>query len=170
MVGVIQADAGLMLPDYIASERTFQLLAQVCGRVGRNEHVSRVVVQSYQPAHPAVSYGITSDYASFYDMTISERKRAHFPPFVHLAKLICVYKTEEAAIRNSQKLARYLHSTLPPRVELLGPTPCFYERVRDTYRWQIIAKSPQRTDLVEIIRNHLPPTNWLYELDPASLL
>lgn len=170
MVGVIQADAGLMLPDYIASERTFQLLAQVCGRVGRNEHVSRVVVQSYQPAHPAVSYGITSDYASFYDMTISERKRAHFPPFVHLAKLICVYKTEEAAIRNSQKLARYLRSTLPPRVELLGPTPCFYERVRDTYRWQIIVKSPQRTDLVEIIRNHLPPTNWLYELDPASLL
>lgn len=169
MVGVIQADAGLALPDYIASERTFQLLAQVTGRVGRNEHPSRVVVQSYQPTHPAVQYGITSDYSSFYDMTINERKRANFPPFTHLAKLVCSYKTEAIAIKNSQGLAKKLRHTSPSRVELLGPTPAFYERVRDHYRWQIIVKSPVRSDLIDILKL-VPPTHWQYELDPGSLL
>ncbi len=169
MVGVVQADAGLALPDYIASERTFQLLAQVTGRVGRNEHPSSVVVQSYQPTHPAVQFGITSNYTDFYDMTISERQRAKFPPFTHLLKLICIYKTEDAAIRNAQAFGRELRRSSPARVEILGPTPAFYERVRDTYRWQIVVKSPVRADLVELIQN-LPSQHWQYELDPVSLL
>lgn len=169
MVGVVQADAGLSLPDYISSERTFQLLAQVSGRVGRNEHASTVVVQSYQPTHPAVTAGIGRDYQTFYDMTIEERKRAHFPPFTHLMKLICVYKTETAAIKNAQALARTLRNTAPSRVEVLGPTPAFYERVRDTYRWQIVVKSPVRGDLITLL-DHLPAAHWQYELDPGSLL
>ena len=169
MVGVVQADAGLALPDYLSSERTFQLLAQVTGRVGRNEHPSSVVVQSYQPTHPAVQYGIASDYKQFYDLTLAERQRAHFPPFTHLLKLICIYKTESTAIRNAQTLARELRRIAPSRVELLGPTPAFYERVHDTYRWQIVVKSPVRDDLTTLL-SHLPPTHWQYELDPASLL
>jgi primosomal protein N' (replication factor Y) len=169
MVGVVQADAGLALPDYLSSERTFQLLAQVTGRVGRNEHPSSVVVQSYQPTHPAVQYGIASDYKQFYDLTLAERQRAHFPPFTHLLKLICIYKTESTAIRNAQTLARELRRIAPSRVELLGPTPAFYERVHDTYRWQIVVKSPVRDDLITLL-SHLPPTHWQYELDPASLL
>lgn len=169
MVGVVQADAGLSLPDYIASERTFQLLAQVTGRVGRNEHPSTVVVQSYQPGHPAVHFGVSGDYASFYDMTIHERKRTHFPPFVHLLKLVCIYKSEATAVRNAQALMRQLRTASSARVELLGPAPAFYERVRDTYRWQIIAKSPVRADLVALIPQ-LPATHWQFELDPSSLL
>ena len=169
MVGVVQADAGLALPDYLSSERTFQLLAQVTGRVGRNQHPSRVVVQSYQPTHPAVHYGITSDYASFYDMTLTDRKRAHFPPFTHLLKLVCIYKTESTAVRHAQQLGSKLRRSAPPRVEVLGPTPAFYERVHDTYRWQLIVKSPVRDDLIAIVRQ-LPPQHWQFELDPGSLL
>lgn len=169
MVGVVQADAGLALPDYISSERTFQLLAQVTGRVGRNEHPSHVIIQSYQPTHPAVVAGITGDYESFYKSTISERKRGQFPPFTHLLKLICVYKTEAAAIKNAQMLARTIRHRAPSHVTILGPTPAFYERVRDTYRWQIVVKSPVRGELVELL-DHLPATHWQYELDPGSLL
>lgn len=169
MVGVIQADAGLALPDYMASERTFQLLAQVSGRVGRNEHPSTVVVQSYQPSHPAVTAGITNDYQLFYDMTIEERKRANFPPFTHLLKLICIYKSEDTAIRNAQAYARTIRQQSPSRIEVLGPTPAFYERVRDTYRWQLVVKSPVRSDLVDIVQK-LPSQHWQFELDPASLL
>lgn len=169
MVGVIQADAGLMLPDYVASERTFQLLAQVSGRVGRNEHASRVVVQSYQPTHPAVVHGITSNYNEFYRLTLSERARANFPPYTHLLKLICIYKTESASIRASKAFARELRASMPARVELLGPTPAFYERVRDTYRWQIVVKSPVRADLTTLIAK-LPASHWQFELDPSSLL
>ncbi len=170
MVGVVQADAGLALPDYIASERTFQLLAQVTGRVGRNEHPSTVVVQSYQPSHPAVIHGITSNYAAFYDMTIAERKRANFPPYTHLMKLICIYKTESAAIKNAKAMAQSLRRDSPSRVEILGPTPAFYERVRDSYRWQLIIKSPVRNDLVALITKLPSGNHWQYELDPASLL
>lgn len=169
MVGVIQADSGLSLPDYQSSERVFQLVSQVCGRVGRNEHESNVVVQSYQPSNPAVAFGITRDYASFYKMTLAERKRANFPPYCHLLKIVCIYKSESAAIRASRELAISLRSMLPKNAELLGPTPAFYERVRDNYRWQLIVKSPHRGDLVELIKA-IPPTKWQYELDPASLL
>ncbi|MDX2776255.1 primosomal protein N' [Streptomyces caniscabiei] len=168
-VGVIQADAGLGLPDYSASERTFQLLAQVVGRVGRSHHPTSVIIQSYQPTHPAIIDGIAQNYRDFYDATIQERKKERFPPFVHLLKLTNVYKTEAAAIKNAQKVAADLRQNVAPSVEILGPTPAFYERQHDTYRWQIILKSPLRADLIHAL-THVPPTHWQSELDPVSLL
>ena len=168
-VGVVQADAGLSLPDYGAAERTFQLLAQVVGRVGRSHHPTSVIVQSYQPEHFAVTDGLHQDYAHFYQTALAERRRALFPPFTFLLKLTCIYKTEAAAIRQSQALARTLRQAVPASVEILGPTPAFYERQRDSYRWQLVAKSSRRSDLVALLE-HLPPTHWQFELDPTSLL
>lgn len=168
-VGIVQADAGLSLPDYSSSERTFQLLAQAIGRVGRNEHKTNVVVQSYQPTHPAVSFGLKQDYASFYEYALRERARANFPPYTFLLKLTCVYKTEAAAIKNARKLAAELKNLAPSSVEILGPTPAFYERQHDTYRWQLVLKSPRRSDLVAALK-HVPPTHWQTELDPMGLL
>lgn len=168
-VGVVQADAGLSLPDYGASERTFQLIAQVIGRVGRSHHATSVVIQSYQPTHPAVVDGIKQDYAHFYDASLLERKRAHFPPFTFLMQLTCVYKTEAAAIRNAQVLARELKKHAAPDVQILGPTPAFYERQHDTYRWQLLIKSPKRAHLIDLSR-HIPPSHWQVELDPVSIL
>lgn len=168
-VGVVQADSGLALPDYLSSERVFQLLAQVSGRVGRNEHQSHVVVQSYQPDHPSVRYGLARDYNGFYEAGLSERKRAHFPPYTHLLKLTCIYKTERSAVQAARALHQQLRQELPKHVEILGPTPAFYERVRDTYRWQLILKSPSRTHLTHAL-TLVPPTHWQSELDPMSLL
>lgn len=169
VVGVIQADAGLSLPDFGSSERTFQLLAQVIGRVGRSHHPTNVIVQSYQPTHPAVVDGLAQDYEHFYDATIAERQRSHFPPFVHLLKLTCIYKTEAAAIRNAQVVARELRQKVHADVQILGPTPSFYERQHDTYRWQLTLKSPKRQYLIDAL-THVPPTHWQSELDPTSLL
>jgi len=169
MVGVIQADAGLSLPDFGASERTFQLLAQVVGRVGRSSTDTSVVIQTYQPNHIAITDGMTQDYLHFYEETLKIRRRTHFPPFAHLLKLTCSYKTEAAAIRNAQTLARQLRKVLSTDVAILGPTPAFYERQRDTYRWQIIAKSHKRALLVDAL-SHVPQTHWHSELDPVSLL
>lgn len=168
-VGVVQADSGLSLPDYQSSERVFQLLAQVTGRVGRNEHASSVIVQSYQPAHPSVQFGIKQDYAGFYDHAIAERKRAQFPPFTYLLKLTCVYKTEAAAIRASNELANSLKPHLVRGAKIFGPVPAFYERSRDTYRWQIIVKSPSRSALLDLLPR-VPPARWQTDIDPASLL
>jgi len=168
-VGVIQADGGLSLPDYASSERTFQLLAQVVGRVGRNEHASEVIVQSYQPTHPVIQFGLRQDYESFYTYALEERQKGYFPPFTYLLKLTTIYKTEGAAVRSAQSLARTLKKELHPDVRLLGPTPAFYERTRDSYRWQLTLKSPKREYLIGALQ-HVPPTHWQTELDPASLL
>lgn len=168
-VGVVQADSGLSLPDFGASERTFQLLAQVIGRVGRSHHPTTVIVQSYQPAHPAVVDGLAQDYTHFYHTTLRERQRAHFPPFTYLLKLTCIYKTEAAAVKNAKRLADTLHQSGLQDIQILGPTPAFYERQRDTYRWQLVIKSPKRATLLGILPL-VPTTHWQYELDPISLL
>ena len=168
-VGVVQADAGLTLPDFSSSERTFQLLAQVVGRVGRSHHATDVIVQTFQPDHPAIRDGLAQNYADFYARTIAQRRATGFPPFVYLLKLTCIYKTEAAAIRNAKKLAQTLQAAAPADVRILGPTPAFYERVRDTYRWQLILKSPRRSDLLNLL-DLVPPTHWQAELDPTSLL
>jgi primosomal protein N' (replication factor Y) len=168
-VGVIQADSGLSLPDYTSSERTFQLLAQVIGRVGRSHHPTTVIVQSYQPGHPAVVDGLSQDYHHFMTTMLIERQRALFPPYTYLLKLTCVYKTETAAVSNAKKLATLLRNAQYDDVQILGPTPSFYERQHDTYRWQLVIKSPKRTQLIKLL-DLVPPTHWQFELDPISLL
>jgi len=168
-VGVIQADTGLSLPDFNTNERTFQLLAQVVGRVGRNEHQTQVIVQTYQPTHPSIINGLKQDYESFYQYTLTERKRALFPPFTHLLRLTCVYKTESAAINNAKKMAIELKNKVNKDVQILGPTPAFYERQHGTYRWQLVLKSPKREYLIDILKL-IPTKSWQFELDPTSLL
>lgn len=168
-VAVVQADAGLSLPDYTSAERTFQLLAQVVGRVGRTAHETNVIVQSYQPSHPAITLGLAQNYADFYTLAVQQRKRSQFPPFRYLLKLQCSYKTEAAAIRNARLVANLLKSSLPPDVQILGPTPAFYERAGGQYRWQLVLKSPKRAYLTDAL-TLLPPKNWQFELDPISLL
>ncbi|HUC96216.1 MAG TPA: hypothetical protein VMR16_00940, partial [Candidatus Saccharimonadales bacterium] len=152
-----------------SNERAFQLLAQVVGRVGRNQHQTQVIVQSYQPTHPSITSGLTQDYESFYAHTLRERQRGLFPPFTHLLKLTCIYKTEAAAIKNSQKIAKELRDKVHRDVQILGPTPAFYERQHDTYRWQLVLKSPKREHLIGALPL-VPTTHWQFELDPTSLL
>ncbi len=168
-VGVIQADSGLALPDYTAAERAFQLLAQVVGRVGRDERDTQTIVQSYQPTHPVVQFGLKQDYEGFYQYALAERKKAGFPPFRFLLQLTDVYKSEASAIKAAKQLSATLKSSIQPGIEVLGPTPAFYERQHDTYRWQLVLKSPKREALADVLR-HVPATHWQYDLDPSSLL
>ena len=168
-VGVVQADSGLSLPDFYSSERVFQLLAQVSGRVGRNEFPSEVIIQTYQPEHPSIKFGIARDYMGFYAHVLSDRKLGHFPPFSFLLKAVCSYKTESGAINAARRLKTLIDSTHHSLVTVHGPMPAFYERTRDSYRWQIIIRSHSRTELLNVVRI-IPNTHWQYELDPTSLL
>lgn len=167
-VGIVQADSGLSLPDFASAERTFQLLSQAVGRVGRSSKPTSATIQTYQPSHPAIVDSASQNYAEFYERTIKLRRHTTFPPFTYLLKAVCVYKTEATAIKNAQKLAAELRHSYPD-VEILGPAPAFYERVRDTYRWQLVIKSVSRAKL-QSIATHIPAKNWQFELDPLSLL
>lgn len=168
-VGVIQADAGLSIPDFNSSERAFQLLSQVIGRVGRNDMQTHVIVQSYQPKHPSIAFGLNQDYEGFYRYEIKQRQATLFPPFVFLLKLTCTYKTEASAAKNTKLLAIKIKQSFGEGVVVFGPAPAFYERLHNTYRWQLIIKSSKRESLINII-NLVPKTHWQYELDPYSLI
>jgi len=166
LVGVVQADSGLVLPDYQSEERVFQLLYQVMGRVGRNTLPGKVIVQTFQPTHPTILAAISRDYPLFYATELERRTARNFPPFCYLLKLTCSYKTEQGAINASRQLATALCKQ--PQLEILGPTPAFYERLGGTYRWQLLVKSKKRADLLAIAK--AMPNGWHVDIDPASIL
>ncbi len=167
IVGIVQADTGLLMPDYSARERTFQLIAQAAGRVGRQDHATEVFVQTYRPDEAAIICGTHESYQAFYADEIIQRQRGHYPPFSYLLKAICSYKTEAAAVRGSRMVAAKIKADHPDAI-VIGPTPAFYERLRGVYRWQVTVRSPRRQLLQTIAREI--PTNWHVELDPHSLL
>ena len=166
-VGIIQADTGLFLPDFVASERTFQLLTQVIGRVGRNAQATQVIIQTYQPDHPSIKLALTQDYLQFYQQEIALRRAHHYPPFCFLLKLTISYKTEAVAIKHAQALARELRHRFT-NIEIIGPSPSFYEQRGAKFYWQIIVKSTKRSVLQQIVAD-LPP-NWQFDLDSSSLI
>ena len=167
-VAVIQADAGLAIPDFASNERTFQLISQVVGRVGRNQNETSVIVQTYQKDSDIIKFGTSQDYTGFYDYELAIRKKTNFPPFTYLLKLTCSYKTEPAAVKNARSVASEI-TRLYPDVQIFGPAPAFYEKIGEKYRWQIIVKSKNRTTLKKIAKMTSQPY-WQFELDPTSLL
>ena len=144
-------------------------MTQVIGRVGRNNTINSIVVQTYQPKHPSIIFGLSKDYAGFYKYALGQRKLSKFPPFTHLLKLTTSYKTEAGAIKAAKSLNEKLKKTIHADVSILGPVPAFYERQSGNYRWQLILKSPRREYLLNII-DLVPTSNWQCEIDPTSLL
>lgn len=168
-VGIVQADAGLMLPDFAAEEKTFHLISQVVGRVGRGHlDTSEVIVQTYQPDSPVIEAGISADYQKFYEHTLALRKKGHFPPFYYLAKLTVTYKTEAT----TTKYARQYHQLLKKVPDLLVSLsmPAFHEHTSAGYSWQIIVRATSRAKLLSTLKS-LPYNAHLHlTLDPPTLL
>jgi len=169
LVGVVSADTALHLPDYRASERTFQLLTQVAGRAGRGLLGGRVVLQSYQPEHAAIQAAAHHDYDAFYAAEIEQRRALAYPPFTRLLRLVYRDADGRAAETEAGRLGRLLQSRLRQRgepPEIIGPAPCFFERVRGEARWQIVVRTGDPGGL-------LPgglPAGWTIDVDPVSLL
>lgn len=167
-LGIILADSSLYLPDYTAQERTYQLLTQVAGRVGRGHVDSHAIIQTYQPDSPLLHAVLHNDWETFYNKEIRERKKYFFPPFCHLLKLTC----QRASAASAERAAQGLKDTLAAQhlaIYVEGPAPAFHAQVGGKYRWQIVVKSTVRGALLEVI-TQLPAAGWSYDLDPADLL
>lgn len=170
LVGIVQAESGLAMPDFRSSERTFQLITQVIGRVGRGHSHGKVIIQSFAPDHPAVKLASKEDYSGFYEKELDERKLNLNPPFRYQLKLTGRYSTESSALKAANALVKEIKSSLKaPLPQIIGPSPAFRERVGSQYQYQIIIKSTNRNQLLKIITDHLP-TNWTFDIDPLSLL
>jgi primosomal protein N' (replication factor Y) len=166
-LGILLADTSLYMPDFSAEERTFQLISQVLGRIGRGHVAGRAVIQTYHPDHPVLQAALAGDYAGFYAAELASRKQFVFPPFCYLLKLT----VRRASIDSARKAAESLReeiATSGARVRVEGPAPSFYERFQKKYQWQLVVKSRQRPDLLKIIDEL--PSGWSYDIDPMDLL
>ena len=168
-VGIVQADANLNLPDYAAEERTFQLITQVIGRVGRGHNdINHVFLQTFQPEHLVILAAKSLDYAKFADYLLKKRQLSHLPPFFYLLRISIVKKTEDLAIKKIMSL----HSTLKkfPDVYLSAPTPSFHEYTPSGYSWQIIVKAKKRDSLTHLIESLDQYPEIRFAIDPPSLI
>ena len=175
-LGIVQADAGLSLPDFSSEERTFQLITQVIGRAKRGHQNSNIFIQSFQPDHPIISLASQSDYASFYNYLVQKRQQSKLPPYSFLLKLSVTYKTEAATVKNIRTLYKKVIQTakqlqIPEnRIVVSPPMPAFHERTSTGYTWQLVIKAKSRQNILDIF-DHLPKNNYLhYDFDPISLL
>ncbi|MBC1366907.1 primosomal protein N' [Listeria innocua] len=140
LVGVLNADTMLHLPDFRASERTFQLLTQVSGRAGRHERTGEVVVQSYNPEHYSIEFAKQHDFIGFYNHEMKLRKMGSYPPFYYLTMINVSDENEMKAIRTIQEMAQFLRGKLGPDAVILGPVPSTITRIKNKYRYQCIIK------------------------------
>lgn len=166
-LGIVLADTSLYLPDFSAQERTFQLISQVLGRIGRGHVTGQAIIQTYNPDHPIITAALKNDYPSFYEAELSQRRQFLFPPFCYLLKLTA----RRASIKSAQNAAANLKSELMAaghKVRIEGPAPSFYERFQNKYQWQLVVKARDRSELLKIIAAR--PTGWSYDLDPLDLL
>ncbi len=174
LVGVITADTALNLPDFRASERTFQMLAQVAGRAGRGPRGGQVIIQTYMPEHDAIQTAAKHDYAAFYRKERPFRHRLGYPPYGHLARLLYsdpdAARSRQQAQSQSQMLHREVRARNLDQVSILGPAPAFLSRLRGRWRWQIILLAPQIEHLQTLLRHAPPPSGWRLDIDPLDLL
>jgi primosomal protein N' (replication factor Y) len=176
LVGVVNADTALHLPEFRASERTFQLLTQVAGRAGRGESPGRVVVQTYWPDHPAILAAAAHDARSFYRHEGAVRRALGYPPFGRLASLLLTGRSLDGVSRSAAELADHLRSRAQDRFVVLGPAPRAVPRKKDVYRWHVLLKSPIGAELPQAIRVALE--SWraaqgvsvAIDVDPEDLL
>jgi primosomal protein N' (replication factor Y) len=169
LVGIISADIGLNLPDYRASERTFQILTQVAGRAGRGLLGGHVILQTYQPDHYAIQAASQHDYPTFYHQELQYRLQLGYPPFRRLARLLYKHPSAERAEHEAQWMASQLRAqiaSLDGQADLIGPVPCFFMRIRGEYRWHILIRS---LDPGQLIPEEIPE-GWAVDIDPVSLL
>jgi len=179
LVGVISADASLNLPDFRSAERTFQLITQVMGRAGRGDKPGRVLVQTLAPEHYALTCAVAHDFEGFYAQEIAFREEVGYPPFTHLTALTISSVAAGQAEKSAQQAAvllRKVKQELRLRVEVLGPVTAPLGKVRGRFRWQILLKGKERSDLHKLLfhfrsgYNHPSTVRMVLDVDPVEML
>ena len=140
LVGVLNADTALNLPDFRSSERTFQLLTQVAGRAGRAEKAGQVLIQSYNPQHYAIRFAKDQDYEGFYTYEMAIRRQLGYPPYYFTIGITLSHKKEEEVLRRAYGVMEILRSGLSDASIILGPTPKPIARTHNLYHYQILIK------------------------------
>jgi primosomal protein N' (replication factor Y) len=176
LVGVIDADVGLGLPDFRAAERTFQLLTQVAGRAGRADLPGEVILQSHLPDHYALRFATAQDYASFYEREMEFRRTMAYPPVAALVNVVFRSRDADAAAQAAEAMARRVRADAPGRFRVLGPAFAPLAKLRQEHRFQVLLKG-DRASMRESVRKALVEAygavRWpgvAVDVDPLTVL
>jgi len=171
LVGIVNADTGLNLPDFRASERTFQLLCQVEGRAGRGLVPGHAVIQTYNPENYAIKYAALHDYAGFYQHEIEYRRSFGYPPFSRMARMVYSHYREEKCRGEAERVAGLVRTKIAETGEagfkLIGPAPAFIARLRRRFQMQLIIVGQEVQD---IIKDMELPNGWILDVDPVGMV
>jgi primosomal protein N' (replication factor Y) (superfamily II helicase) len=183
LVGVINADVGLHVPDFRSAERTFQLLSQVAGRTGRGPRGGRVLVQTFTPDHPCISLAAAHDYTGFVAAELTHRRTHGYPPYERLVRLIVRSRDQQAAAAFAERLAGAFHTALesqnpalPGTVRVLGPAEAPIYRLKGYYRYHFQLQSASSAALHQLVRAVLPVARvpagveFTVDVDPLNML
>jgi primosomal protein N' (replication factor Y) len=182
LVGVVDADTGLNLPDFRAAERTFQLVSQVAGRAGRGPKGGNVIIQTRMPGSHAIQHAITHDVTGFVREELGARRMPAYPPFVSIANVMISgldqAATAATALAAAEWVQRLIHRQGLRDLVLVGPAPCPIDRIKDRWRWHFLLKSSQAKVMTRVARYLAEryPVPAVHELrltvdrDPVSLL
>jgi len=175
LVGILNADVGLHIPDFRAGERTFQLLTQVAGRAGRGELEGEVIVQTYTPHHPSIQFARHHDFEGFAEQELMMRRQFSHPPFVHIALITVRSVHQERAEFTLKTLHARMKRAIPDDIVLTEPLPSPLVKSHDQWRFQILLKSPQARKMArhihEVMKSLTFPDDVIVtvDVDPYSL-
>jgi primosomal protein N' (replication factor Y) len=178
LVGVVNADIGLGMPDFRAAERTFQLITQVVGRAGRGTRPGEAIVQTFFPGHYAVRAGCAQDYATFATRELDYRTALRYPPVSALINVVVRGSSPERAMDAAARLADHVRRAAvgaPSRMVLLGPAPAPLARLRGEHRAQFFVKGGHRPSMQRAVRAAFAAHPALarrsaVDVDPVSML
>jgi len=181
LVGVVNADVSLNLPDFRSAERTFQLISQVAGRTGRGPKGGRILVQTFNPEHVAVTCAARHDYEAFAAEELAQRRKFGYPPFVRLARIVVrgadEDKVRERAREAGDDIRQAAANVTPGPVHVLGPAQCPIARINRQWRYQLLVKAPQARSVIQLfdaIREKLTAPSGditvTVDIDPTSTL
>ncbi|MEO7723187.1 MAG: primosomal protein N', partial [Chthoniobacterales bacterium] len=176
LVGIINADLALHMPDFRAGERTFQLLTQVAGRAGRGEAAGEVFVQTYTPFSPSIQFARHHDFAGYFQQELEFRERCDFPPFKHAVLITVRSEHQERASFSAETLTRRLKEALPEEFSLGAPAPAPLEKLQGHYRFHILIRGAAIMRLSRLIRETLDKLPFpedvaaSVDVDPYQLL
>ena len=176
LVGLVDADLSMHIPDFRANERTFQLLVQVAGRAGRGDQAGEVVVQSFTPQAEAIQFARHADFEGFAGAELEVRSRFGYPPRRHLIRHLFRGKNPDKLKFFAEQWAKALRDNLGGRLELRGPTPAPIEKIRDEYRWQLWYFAASVTRVIGDISKLRDEFRWpdditqMLDVDPMNLV
>ena len=155
LVGVLNADLGLHIPDFRAGERTFQLITQVAGRAGRGHLLGEVLVQTFTPHNPSIQFARHHDFDGFAEQELELRKNLKYPPFYHVALITCRSEHERRAEFSLQNLVKRLRSDLPEEIMMAEPIPSPLIKMANQFRFQVLMRAVNPRKMVAHVQRHL---------------